>query len=131
MNWLLVKFRCVVVGAISYIMLELCILRRRHRSNIINNDKSKSKLKKVLIDPKTNIVSNFDLPHISCIDSSLGCHLKEPYNRRTVSLDSDNDKDGARPVKVFAADPGTSPVTLVNWYSRPSTFRSSVFHVFS
>lgn len=97
----------------------------------INNNKSKSKLKKVLIDPKTNIVSNFDLPFISCIESSLGCHSKEPYNRHTVSLDSDNDGDGSRPVKVFAADPGTSPVTLANWYSRPSTFRSTVFHVFS
>lgn len=97
----------------------------------INKDKSKSKLKKVLIDPKTNIVSRFDLPLISSIDSLLSCHSKEPYNRHTVSLDSGNDKDGSRPVKVFAADPGTSPVTLANWYSRLSTFRSSVFHVFS
>lgn len=98
---------------------------------IINIDKSKSKLKNVLIDPKTYIVSNFNLPLISCIDSSLGCHSQEPYNRHPASLDSDNDKDGSRTVEVFAADPGTPPVTLANWYSRPSTFRSSVFHVFS
>lgn len=97
---------------------------------IINNDKSKSKLKKALIDPKTKTVSNLIFPLLVLSTRSLIVTRRNP-TIDTVSLDSDNDKDGSRPVELFAADPGTSPVTLANWYSRPSTFPSTVSFTFS